>query len=293
MLRFGLTYERVVVFIMHWMYWLPTDVRQTLRKRVNKTIGYELDKNRWGAVAPSSRDQIKHFYITDFRALNLVTGLIRYSLKGTNTQVYYRGQERDYFLIPSLYRSAKTGEDAATAEQKLAEIMTCIKPHFDPIGTDDEREALCQHYGLHTRWIDIIDNIQTALWFAYDRTYVNDEREQRFDEDVGYIYVLAVPSDENKVKVIDLREKPSQFLRPHTQQAFAAKAFNSSKELGKLSAYQVATFIIPRPLLKIWSNYDNIPASYMYPNNVTDAGLRFWEQAVEEVRKASLDIQSI
>lgn len=90
-----------------------------------------------------------------------------------------------------------------------------------------------------------------------------------------------------------MREKPSQFLRPHTQQAFAMRTANPSKELGKLSAYQVATLIIPRPLLKIWSNYDNIPAKYMYPNNVTDAGLRFWEQAVERVTATGLDIKSI
>ena len=93
-----------------------------------------------------------------------------------------------------------------------------LRPHFDPRGTDDEREALCQHYGLRTRCIDLVDNIQTALWFAYDRSFIKDDREQRFDEDVGYVYVIAVPNDDTKVKIIDLREKPSNFLRPHTQQ---------------------------------------------------------------------------
>lgn len=278
---------------MQWMYWLSTDSRKTLRERIDKTIGYELDKNRWGACAPGSLDQVKHFYITDFRALNLATGIIRYSLKGTNTKVYYRGQERNYSLVPSLYRFCKTGKDTIEAERKLDAILECIKPHFDPKGTDDEREALCQHYGLHTRCLDIVDNIQTALWFAYDRTYANPLRDQRFDEDVGYIYVIAVPDDSSKVKIIDLREKPSQFLRPHTQQAFIMKTANPGKELGKLAAYQVATFIVPRPLLKLWSNYDNIPSTYMYPNDITDAGLRFWENAVEEVSKVGLDIKSI
>ena len=47
-------------YCMRWMYWLPTDIRQTLRNRVDKTIGYELDKNRWGALAPGSLDKIKH-----------------------------------------------------------------------------------------------------------------------------------------------------------------------------------------------------------------------------------------
>lgn len=275
------------------MYWLTVDERKLFRNRINKTIGYELDKNRWGAIAPSSLDKVKHFYITDFRALNLAIGIIRYTLKGTNSRVFYRGQERDYSIIPSLYRSIKTMDEAIAAERKLNNILSYIKLFFDQRGTDDEREALCQHYGLHTRWLDIVDNVQTALWFAYDRTYVNDLREQRFDEDVGYVYVIAVPNDETKVKVIDLREKPSQFLRPHTQQAFAMRTNVPSKELGKLSAYHVATFIIPRPLLRLWSNYDNIPASYMYPNSVTDAGLRFWEQAVKEVEKAGMNIKSI
>lgn len=278
---------------MGWMYWLDTDTRKALRDRIDKTIRHELDKNRWGALAPCSLDKIKCFYVTDYRAINLVTGIIRYSLKGTNSKVYYRGQERNYSLIPSLYRSVKNSDEALIAENKLSDILTNLKPYFDPMGTDDEREALCQHYGLHTRWLDIVDNIQTALWFAYDRTYVDDMREPRFDEDVGYVYIIAVPDDDTKVKVIDLREKPSQFLRPHTQQAFVMRTANPSKELGKLYAYQVATLIVPRLLLKIWSNYDNIPANYMYPNNVTDAGLRFWEQAVEQVTAKGIDIKSI
>lgn len=92
-----------------------------------------------------------------------------------------------------------------------------------------------------------------------------------------------LPNDDTKVKIIDLREKPSNFLRPHTQQAFMMKTSNSRKELGRLSAYQAATFIIPRTLLRLWSNYDNIPSNYMYPNDVTDAGLRFWNGAVKKV----------
>lgn len=131
---------------MRWMYWLTTDERRQLRDRIKNTINYELSKNRWGAVAPGSLDRIKHFYITDYRALTLAIGVIRY-----------------------------------------------------------------------------------------------------------------------------------------TQQAFMMKTSNSRKELGRLSAYQAATFIIPRTLLRLWSNYDNIPSNYMYPNDVTDAGLRFWNGAVKKV----------
>ena len=58
---------------MRWMYWLTTDERRQLRDRIKNTISYELSKNRWGAVAPGSLDRIKHFYITDYRALTLTS----------------------------------------------------------------------------------------------------------------------------------------------------------------------------------------------------------------------------
>ena len=53
---------------------------------------------------------------------------------------------------------------------------------FDPIGTDDEREALAQHYGLKTRFLDVVDNVQSALWFAYDHIEKDDPH---YDDSVG------------------------------------------------------------------------------------------------------------
>lgn len=41
--------------------------------------------------------------------------------------------------------------------------------------------------------------------------------------------------------------------------------------------------LLKKELLRLWSNYDNIPSNYMYPNDVTDAGLRFWNGAVKKV----------
>ncbi len=271
---------------MKWMYWLSEDEQSTLKNRIEKTIPCELNKNRWGTNAPGKHDGIKQFYIADFRALNLVTGIIRYTLRNTNTKIFYRGQERDWPLIPSLYRNSKNQAEAIAAENKLIKILEIAKTHFDPEGTDEEREALAQHYGLHTRWFDVLDNIQSALWFAYDRTYTPLNRIQQYDEDVGYIYILAFPQDSSKVKILDLRQKPSQFLRPHVQQAYSLSTISPRKELGRLSAYNVITLIIPRSLLKLWCNYENIPSHYMYPNNITDAGLRFWEHTKEDIISA-------
>ena len=95
-----------------------------------------------------------------------MSGIIRYALKDTTTKVFYRGQSQDWDVAPILYRNVKTKHDIIEADNWLFSIMACIKDIFDPKGTEDEREALAQHYGLHTRWLDVIDHIQTALWFA-------------------------------------------------------------------------------------------------------------------------------
>ena len=57
--------------------------------------------------------------------------------------MFYRGQERDYSLIPSLYRSVNNEVEALNIEQKLDDALEMLRPHFDPRGTDDESKALC------------------------------------------------------------------------------------------------------------------------------------------------------
>lgn len=96
-------------------------------------------------------------------------------------------------------------------------------------------EPILQHYGLATRWLDVVDNIWVALWFACHR-YVGDgrfahhERRSTAQEPNGmaYVSILATGTLEATptagcwegpaCRLIDLRQAaPSIYLRPHAQ----------------------------------------------------------------------------
>lgn len=231
----------------------------------------EIAAKMWGAkLSNSPNGNMARYLITDYRAFGLLTGIVRHYVfkNDIDEQVFYRGQNAEWPLKPKLYRNCCTKESLLLAEQWKEKAMEAVEEaQFDFDGTAIEREALAQHYGLATSFIDIVDHIQTALWFAYDN--------MRAESDVGYIYIISVPKE--KATIIDLRNKPSQWLRPHIQQAFCFK-MNEPKEFGKISErYHIMTFVVPKDLLKIWSGYDFLSHECMYPPE--DSGLTFWKKA--------------
>ena len=49
------------------------------------------------------------------------------------------------------------------------------------------------------------------------------------------------------------------------------------------------TFVIPKDLLRRWSNYDAILKEYMYPPLSDDNGAQFWGKAEQRLRNAGLE----
>lgn len=274
---------------MNWMEWLDDNTRNMLRFELSHTLTDELAKRHWGVLKSKKDSELIEYFITDLRGLSLAMGLIRYTLKNSGARVVYRGQDRDYPLLPSLYRTCRSSEDIELLEDRLKEVLDIISDEFYPEGSCEEREAVCQHYGMPTRFLDVADNIQTALWFAYDRTTVDKGREVLDSDDVGYINILAVPDDPKQIKVVDLRDQPSKFLRLHTQQAFAMKKAAPGRDDGLFNPYNAAKFLIPRDLLRLWSNHDNIPYEYMFPSESLDEGLRCWEALESKLKENDIE----
>lgn len=251
-----------------------------------RTIDAQLEQRNWGIRCKGkSPGEKPRYYIMDYRGLALVTGIVRYyfyqeSKEESAYKLFYRGQGQDWELRPSLYRGCKTKENMEEQKLKHEQALKIVAKHFDPQGEPDEREALAQHYGLHTRFFDVVDHIQTALWFAYDE--VGNSKQ---NESVGYVYIIAVPKE---AKAIDLRRKPSEWLRPHVQQAFCVRFPNPDSELGKVSKYLVMTLVIPRTSLRAWSNYDNIPHDYFFPSEEVDQGAAYWSKAKKELQAQGL-----
>jgi hypothetical protein len=194
----------------------------------------------------------KVFHVADSHALVQASGYLKYGLGSSSGRaVYFRGQTSMYAsLSPSLFRDIKNrgAQDAriAAVNDVIEEARTAINllgklplPVVEP---------LLQHYGLNTSWIDLVDNIWVALWFACYRAratgnmgrYLHFERRlpRNESEKERFAYILLIATDfigaETKIpgiwrrsstELVDLRiAAPSIFLRPHAQHGLLFRA---------------------------------------------------------------------
>lgn len=254
--------------------------------KIVTTCDSAITKNFWATkISNSPNGNMPRYLITDFRAFGLITGIVRHYIykenqskqKEDQIRVFYRGQNEDWAIKPALYRKCDTREKFDYCNQWREAALTAIeKGKFDFAGSQEEREAVAQHYGLATAFVDVVDHIQTALWFAYDGL---SEKAG-----VGYIDIIAI--SENQATIIDLRNKPSEWIRPHVQQAFCFK-MKKIVEFGEISKrYHIMTLVVPRDLLRMWSNYDVIRKEYMYPPD--EQGLHFWDSAQKQLEQEGL-----
>lgn len=155
--------------------------------------------------------------------------------------VYFRGQTSLYngSMIPSLYRGRTSyNRLTSTYNKRINEIIKGkrIFEQYDRSVFD----PLLQHYGVKTQYIDIVDNIWVALWFAlYQSESVSVNSHEyvyfhRSNEEFSYIILIASDAKNETSRfgvykgidstLIDLRKAiPSYFLRPHSQHAYMIK----------------------------------------------------------------------
>ncbi|WP_340116151.1 FRG domain-containing protein [Pelagibius sp. 7325] len=182
------------------------------------------------------------FHVTTPHALTQASGYLKYVRGIQQEAVFFRGQRRLYKgLAPALFRGVsnpKTQSDRIGAINTCCRLIAKANPIFDKV-PPAAHEPLMQHYGLNTSWIDLVDNVWVALWFACHRALVSGthdrflhfERRNPADESVPFAFILlvaadTVPSDPfipglwrgSRTELVDLRvAAPSLFLRPHAQ----------------------------------------------------------------------------
>lgn len=176
-------------------------------------------------------------------ALSQIAGYAKYRLANDGA-VYFRGQAREHGeMRPGLFRKVAT---SATADSRTRQLQDYIKQQvssnniFINNTPDYAYEPILQHYGLKTRWIDLVDNIWNALWFACHTARSVGKNDQYIHFDVNenkycYIYLMQFGSFEKKLnhgmirttkmmRIIDLRiAAPSMYLRPHSQHGVLAR----------------------------------------------------------------------
>lgn len=180
------------------------------------------------------------FHVRDTHTLIQAAGYLKHVRGSKNSElVYFRGESELYpTLPPTAFRGISTHRAVSNA---IGRIHKAIAQFSRPLKSTGSyaHEALLQHYGLKTTWIDLVDNIWVALWFACHNAksvgpcgeYLHFERRLPRTDPTGKAYVLLVAADavapDNKhpglyagpnTELIDLRiAAPSVFVRPHAQ----------------------------------------------------------------------------
>lgn len=221
------------------------------------------------------------FEVSSVHALNQLIGHAKFN-NSTYGSILYRGECRLYeTLIPSLFRNcSRVSNKASQLTRILNKIMADNKmcnnlklDLEDTIVAKAKTEGLLQHYGIPTRYLDVVDNHWVALWMGLHESKLYGKRPGYYhytkrelplgqiaeglpllsESLYQYIVLIAVPysSDDKRDGVIcadrficvDLRQSlPSVFLRPHAQHGLVVRK-KLTQELTP-SDYDMATEVV-------------------------------------------------
>jgi hypothetical protein len=138
-------------------------------------------------------------------------------------KVVFRGESQFHKrLVPSLYRRSRS---VAVRQRRFAAYRDALAALPRLLrGTrfrKDNLGAVLQHYGLKTPWVDVVDDLSIAIWFALhsarrtDRGWLYGKSE----ESHGWIVFLACNQD---LQLSNLRSQhSSRNSRCHAQQAYS------------------------------------------------------------------------
>ncbi len=160
-------------------------------------------------------------------------------------------------------------------------------------------EPLLQHYGLNTRWVDVVDNIWVALWFACHeqvsiRQFAHHTRRSPAQEGAGakaYVFVLSTGPLEQTgvpgyqvsptVRFVDLRYcVPSLYLRPHAQHGalIAPRKIDMGtvgSPIGSIASQVAGVLEVDLNDALLWLGQGSMTSmSVLFPSATHDAGYR-------------------
>jgi FRG domain-containing protein len=191
-------------------------------------------------------------HVDNPHALIQAIGYLKFRAKSYE-RVFLRGQSRLYeTLSPSLYRGINSTAGQSKRHKILNQTIEVFRKECSVFEGFPEyaHEALLQHYGIHTTWIDVVDNVWVALWFSAYQAFTEgkngeflhfDQRIPDYENRFGYILLLSVNDDRRskarmgmmlgrETELIDLRiAAPSLFLRPHSQHGLLLRAKGTQK----------------------------------------------------------------
>lgn len=235
-------------------------------------------------------------------ALNQLIGHAKFD-NASYGNVYYRGVSQLYDnVLPSIMRNRTHGIPCDITsflaeiykDQYLKESLKLKCPqngHSKKDKSENHRiekynkyriEALWQHYGGSTRFLDVVDNHWVALWMGLHKFTAHGERKEFYDvnkrssllsaleiyertkekdkqkSDLNiytYILLIAMPHsydnhengiyETSKFIEVDLRKAlPSTFLRPHAQHALVIRRKEDGYSESRAKFYDMASQVV-------------------------------------------------
>jgi hypothetical protein len=217
---------------------------------------------RGGAVTVGECDGHPVVDCARYEALVRIYGYVKYN---AHTNVLMRGQTSCRGMMRASALRGDPPPREAAIRDGLEAFLTAIRDEMRVDTLPRQRpstEPMLQHYGIRTRWLDLVDSIPHALYFAAHGV-VQDGDGVLHPEPVSvaearehaYIYLINCGSDEELERVrvlegnevvpcrgiwrasdgfqlVDLRRaKPSKALRPHAQHGYLCRASPDAPDL--------------------------------------------------------------
>lgn len=156
------------------LYFMNSEEMQTKKKVTESSYRGESDYGKYSLPVATYMEHIVRDRRTDGVLCQYPHGVV---IKQSTTKDYYRGECQLYGeSIPSIFRSMRVYDTildqelySMVCDMRIVEFMRLIK-QFDHVQnwkvSDVLFDAIAQHYGLETRWLDITCDFKVALFFA-------------------------------------------------------------------------------------------------------------------------------
>lgn len=261
-----------------------------------------------------SGHKVPVYEVDNIYALNQIIGYAKFINSDYGT-VYYRGEcHLHSSLCPSIFHGAGAGYDKLAQELNSMIAKTLTDNHLRKTFKLEKLkvktaelivESTLQHYGIPTRFVDVVDNHWIALWFGQNKCQKIKNQNvyyQYVSRDMSpveimslsdanhkelYQYLLLIAADTNLVPLakgiytgkdvitIDLRASlPSTFLRPHAQHGLVlTKNRHDTNDTYDLSSNVVGIVKMRVDHVAKWLGYGELlSAESLFPSPAFDFG---------------------
>ena len=238
-----------------------------LNARINLINKYD----QWNEIKIIKENGLRILNIPNLALLAGFFGFLKYKLNIKNIDVFCRGERKLHNTTkPKLFRTHNIDNMEINNRKNLIDEICSNLPSWYSASRFNKEDVgpLLQHYGILTYWLDLVDNIFTATWFAL----FNNK------ENFGYIKFFVKKNENNDELIVrDLRKNHSSLsLRLHCQHGLSVRKYKNkfSDKTIDLSDFMVAIVRIPVSSIK----EINIKKSYMFPNEKLDNTLKYLQK---------------